>query len=324
MSNPLISVIVPVYKVEAYLERCVNSIRNQTYTNLEIILVDDGSPDRCGEMCDAFAAEDSRIHVVHKQNGGLSSARNAGLDIMTGDYVGFVDSDDWILPEMYETLYHRMIQEQAQISCCGIARHNGETVLSYFCNDLQTRFTLSREESMIELGRNYRVTNSVCDKLYQAELFHELRMKVGILYEDSQIQPYLLHRAQRITYTAEPLYTYFQSQNSILRGKISARHYDCLEAMQERIGFFQKYYPSAVASAQAEYLELSLQLIYQSRGNDDWEGLRTEMIRSVRQPVSREITRCLPRKIRLKRSLLCINEALYIGIMDLYLKRKRR
>lgn len=324
MGNPLISVIVPVYKVEAYLERCVNSIRNQSYTNLEIILVDDGSPDRCGAMCDAMAFEDPRIRVVHKQNGGLSSARNAGLDIMTGDYVGFVDSDDWILPQMYETLYHRLLQERAQISCCGIARHDGEAVLSYFCSDLQTRFTLSREESMIELGRNYRVTNSVCDKLYQSDLFHELRMKVGILYEDSQIQPYLLHRAQRITYTAEPLYIYFQSQNSILRGKISAKHYDCIEAMKERIGFFQKYYPSAVASAQAEYLELCLHFIYQSRGNDQWGDLRTDMIRSVRQPVSKEIFRCLSRKTRLKRSLLCVNEALYIRIIDLYIKRKRR
>ena len=102
--EPLISVIVPVYKVEQYLDECVQSIRNQTYTNLEIILVDDGSPDRCPEMCDEYARQDSRIKVIHKPNGGLSSARNAGLDIATGEYVGFVDSDDIVKPNMYETL----------------------------------------------------------------------------------------------------------------------------------------------------------------------------------------------------------------------------
>lgn len=132
MSNPLISVIVPVYKAEPYLQRCVDSIRNQTYSNLEIILVDDGSPDRCGEMCDAFAKEDKRIRVFHKENGGQSSARNLGLNNMTGTYVGFVDSDDWIEPDMYEHLHDILVTHNAQISCCGtqIIHRNGH--ISYF------------------------------------------------------------------------------------------------------------------------------------------------------------------------------------------------
>ena len=104
--EPLISVIVPVYKVEQYLDECVQSIINQTYKNLEIILVDDGSPDRCPEMCDEYARQDSRIKVIHKPNGGLSSARNAGIDIARGEYIGFVDSDDYIAHDMYEKLYN--------------------------------------------------------------------------------------------------------------------------------------------------------------------------------------------------------------------------
>lgn len=119
MSEPLISVIVPVYNAEKYIEKCVASIRAQTYRNLEIILVDDGSCDRSGELCEAFALEDSRIVVIRKENGGVASARNAGLDAMHGDYVGFVDADDWIDPEMYEVLLQRMIAENAQISCYG-------------------------------------------------------------------------------------------------------------------------------------------------------------------------------------------------------------
>ena len=132
MNDPLISVLVPVYKTEAYLTRCVSSICNQTYKNLEIILVDDGSPDRSGEVCDALAREDRRIRVIHKENGGLASARNAGIDAMTGEYAAFVDSDDYILPEMIRTLYDLCIRHQAQIACCGIERVTDRGHVNYF------------------------------------------------------------------------------------------------------------------------------------------------------------------------------------------------
>ena len=117
--RPLISVIVPVYKVEEFLPKCVASIRGQTYENLEIILVDDGSPDGCGAMCDGYAREDARIKVIHKKNGGLSDARNAGIDIARGEYIGFVDSDDWSEPEMYETLLTTALKENVKLVCGG-------------------------------------------------------------------------------------------------------------------------------------------------------------------------------------------------------------
>ena len=120
MSKSLISVIVPVYKVENFLDRCVESIVGQTYENLEIILVDDGSPDNCPAMCDEWAEKDSRIRVIHKENGGLCSARNAGMDIAAGDYLGFVDSDDCIEPDMYQLLVENAVSTQADISRCGI------------------------------------------------------------------------------------------------------------------------------------------------------------------------------------------------------------
>ena len=117
-SQPKISVIVPVYKVENFLDRCVESIVGQTYENLEIILVDDGSPDNCPAMCDGWAEKDSRIRVIHKENGGVSSARNAALDIATGDYIGFVDSDDWIEPEMYSSLIQQISESGKHIALC--------------------------------------------------------------------------------------------------------------------------------------------------------------------------------------------------------------
>ena len=116
--NPLISVIVPVYKVEKYLHRCVDSILVQTYTNLEIILVDDGSPDRCGAICDEYAAKDSRIRVIHQENGGLSAARNAGLDVCSGEYIAFVDSDDWLDPEMYAVMMAQVREYGCDVVMC--------------------------------------------------------------------------------------------------------------------------------------------------------------------------------------------------------------
>ena len=160
MSEPLISVIVPVYNAEKYLRKCVASIRAQTYRNLEIILVDDGSCDRSGELCEAFALEDSRIAVIRKENDGVASARNAGLDAMHGDYVGFVDADDWIDPEMYEVLLQRMIAENAQISCCGTAIVTGEKITGYFNPDMDVQFTVGGADAQSELIRCSCITNA--------------------------------------------------------------------------------------------------------------------------------------------------------------------
>ena len=123
---PKVSIIVPVYKVGPYLAKCIDSILSQTLTDFELILVDDGSPDSCGEICDGYAKKDERIKVIHKQNGGLSSARNAGLDIAKGEYIGFVDSDDYIEHDMYEFLYKNSVQYDTDIACCGIRHHYGD------------------------------------------------------------------------------------------------------------------------------------------------------------------------------------------------------
>lgn len=316
MSEPLISVIVPVYKTERYLRRCVNSICAQTYTNLEIILVDDGSPDNSGALCDALAQEDGRIRVVHKVNGGLSSARNAGLDVMNGEYVCFVDSDDLIHEQMCRILYDRLVQQKADVSCCGIANFDGEKILSYFNPNLDDMFTLLREEAMKELSKNYRITNSMCDKLYKAEIFNGLRLKEGILYEDAQVQHFCLHRAQRITYTAQPLYYYFLSPGSILRGEFSTRHYDCIAASLERIAFFEAHYPGAVAAAKARHLELCMQMIYQGKDNPQWKPLRKSLISHVRSSVEKATIQEMGRNNIIKRMLLCVSEPLFLWVME--------
>ena len=156
MSKPLITVIVPVYKVEKYLEKCVKSILNQTYENLEIILVDDGSPDNCGNMCDELAKQDSRIRVIHKSNGGLSSARNAGLDVMTGEYVGFVDSDDYIDAASVPKILSWIDREEADICflirACSDKIHACQPHVSQFCGHGRFSFLFDFITNETELG----------------------------------------------------------------------------------------------------------------------------------------------------------------------------
>ena len=149
MNNPLISIIVPIYNVEVYIRNCVDSILGQSYENIEIILVDDGSPDNCGDICDEYGSKDKRIKVIHKKNGGLSSARNAGIDIATGDYLGFIDSDDWIESDMYESLYTALTSHKADISVCGRYIVEGSRITTI--SDSEKAEVFTRSEALSEL-----------------------------------------------------------------------------------------------------------------------------------------------------------------------------
>lgn len=318
MNNPLITVIVPVYKVEQYLERCVNSIINQTYKNLEIILVDDGSPDNCGQMCDEFANQDSRIRVIHKENGGLSSARNAGLDAMTGEYVGFVDSDDWIEEDTYALLYQNMFEENADISCGGIATHSGSKLLSFFNSNLQETFTFNRKEATRELINNRIITNSVCDKLYKAKIFHELRFKNGVLYEDFQIQYRCLALADRVTYTAQTCYYYFVAPNSISRGDFTKKQMDFLTNSLERMEFYKEYDPDCLPLCMSAHLDICFSLVGKAYGTSLWNEVQDELTKQICQPLTKEVEGALSKKIRFKRCLFQYSPFLFVAFARIY------
>ena len=151
----LVSVIIPVYKVEKYLHRCVESILGQTYKNVEVILVDDGSPDNCGEMCDVFAKRDHRVRVIHKKNGGLSDARNAGIEIAKGKYLSFLDSDDWVHPKYIEKLYYLMMTTKSDIAACKFIRTSSEDILADTSNVEIHEF--SNVEALEQLTGEYYV-----------------------------------------------------------------------------------------------------------------------------------------------------------------------
>lgn len=211
----LISVIVPVYNVEGYLPRCVDSILAQTYKNLEVILVDDGAKDRSGAICDEYAAKDDRITVIHKENGGLSSARNAGLDIAKGEYIAFVDSDDWIEPEMYGHMLSLMDKYSAKLVCAGrydVSEKTGEKTVG-LCPKKEEAVTAEEMVGRIFLWDG--CDSSACDKLYHRSLLETFRYPEGKVCEDVPVTYKIVLQAGKAVFCDKPFYNYYHRSGSI-------------------------------------------------------------------------------------------------------------
>lgn len=237
----LISVIVPVYRTEAYLDRCVESIVEQSYENLEIILVDDGSPDNCPAMCDAWAEKDRRVKVIHKQNGGLSDARNAGLSVCTGAYIAFVDSDDWIHPDYIRLLYITAQKYNAQISACDVQFvYEGDSVKSAPSTVTSKCYTPEQAIATLIKGCVFRAV--AWNKLYQRSIIQSERFPIGKNHEDEFFTYRILDRAVRLAYVDAPLYFYFQRPGSIMH-MTSIKRLDALEAYLERLNLLKAKYP---------------------------------------------------------------------------------
>lgn len=226
---PLVSVIIPVYKTEKYLEKCVRSVMGQTYRNLEIILVDDGSPDRCPELCDNFADEDERVIVIHKENGGLSDARNKGITSSTGDFIFFLDSDDYISEKAIEILLSRSIKCNADIVCGDYysVDDTGKTIdMGLGCPDI----TLSTDEAI-----DYFAMKSwgAWGKLYKSEIHKTVQFPFGKIHEDEAIMFHLLFRCKTIALVSEKIYFYLQRKGSITSIGYSKRKMDWFWAWEK-------------------------------------------------------------------------------------------
>ena len=229
-----ISVIVPVYNVENHLEKCVRSIQAQTYDNLEIILVDDGSPDQCGLMCDAFAAEDNRIRVIHKENGGLSSARNAGIDASTGEYLAFVDSDDWIDPPMYAMLYKLCLDHQAQLAECSFRSIYPDYIKEETpCSG--RIFTCSPAEA-IQYNLQWKYLKPVAwNKLYHRSVIGSIRYPVGRIHEDEFTTHKYYLAAETIVFADVSMYNYIRQRENSIMGSFRIQNLDGYDAFRERL-----------------------------------------------------------------------------------------
>ena len=236
---PVISVIVPVYKVEPFLHRCVDSILAQTFSDFELILVDDGSPDRCGDICEAYARKDSRVHVIHQKNGGLSAARNTGIDWAFANsdsrWLAFVDSDDWVHPAFLQTLYQTAQRTLCKLSVCGFYRTSGEdfpenqdyaidsmSADDYYCGQLHEG-----------------VTAVAWNKLYHKSLFKTLRYPIGKLHEDEFTTYRAMYQTGMVGVTPARLYAYYQNPEGIMRSQWNPRRMHVLEAFEEQMAFAQ-------------------------------------------------------------------------------------
>lgn len=228
MSQPLISVIVPVYNVEKYLDKCVRSIMNQTYRNLEIILVDDGSPDNCPAMCDAYAKEDPRIKVIHKENGGQADARNQGIDIASGEYIGFIDSDDFVDEDMYEYLIEIAQKEQADVVTCECYDYYAEKeILRHDCDFYEKT---NRIDAIARVMESRKATLYVVDKLYRKEIFDNLRFRKGKTFEDAYIVVEILSKTKTVVFTNAQKYYYYHRLESTTSKPFNAKSFDVVEA----------------------------------------------------------------------------------------------
>lgn len=247
----MISVIVPIYKVEQYLNQCICSIVEQTYKDLEIILVDDGSPDMCPEICDEWAKKDVRIKVLHKKNGGLSDARNAGLSVATGEYIAFVDSDDWIAPNIYERMLDEINKNEADICACGIMACYQERQEA-----IKVKPIVGNSEEILSLlyaDTLYPV--SALNKLYRRHLLMGFNFPVGKICEDAFTAYMLVERAEQIVQIETPLYFYRIRENSIMTSAFDRKRMDEEEAWRCNYEYIKQKYPQLYHAAFSFYLK---------------------------------------------------------------------
>lgn len=229
-----VSVIVPCYKVEKYLPTCIESVINQSYTQWELILIDDGSPDKSGKICDEYAKKDSRIRVIHKPNGGLSSARNAGLDIITGEFISFLDSDDFWHPDYLKILMKFIVKENAEIVQCSFVR------------GIETSFPKLTKPTKVTYYDNHSIFTKqaakiiMWGKIYKASFFDDIRMPIGLINEDDWTTWKLYYKAKKIVVTNQALYYYTQNPNSIMGDKKRKIDLSYFGAYKERIDFFKE------------------------------------------------------------------------------------
>ena len=230
----LISVIVPVYNVESYVAECIESIQNQTYMNLEIILVNDGSTDASGDICDKYAAYDERIQVIHKENAGVSAARNTGIESANGDYIGFVDSDDYIAPTMYEDMLKLMVEHDLDIIECTAFRNNGDTNIEG-CNDGSLEI-FNRDEAL--KMAMYDCFVAVWSQLYKRRVISDVRFPVGRKFEDSAVSYLFIANTKRVGHINRCLYYYRLNPNSTTQTSFDAKsRWDFVLGYEERLQY---------------------------------------------------------------------------------------
>lgn len=278
---PLISVIVPVYKVESYLDCCVQSIVNQTYSNLEIILIDDGSPDASGAMCDAWAEKDSRIRVIHQENAGGGAARNAGLDAARGERIAFVDSDDYIAPSCYQYL-HTLLEEGADIAECDfVETERNDAVFGTDAGEISFYTPLEAMRCHI---RDTAFRQLIWNKLYRRETVGDIRFPVGTKIDDEFFTYRVLGNAKRLVRSTRKLYAYRQQPDSVMHGGFSLRRLEGVQAQEQRLAYLKTHMPSLEYEGRANlflYCQYAMQMSIQYLSGEELRQAKESLRKTV-------------------------------------------
>ena len=300
MGEALVSVIIPVYNVEKYLKKCVESVLNQTYKNLDIILIDDGSTDLSGKMCDDWQKRDKRVTVIHKQNGGLSDARNAGLNVARGVYYAFVDSDDYISSDMIEVMVNSMDRNSCEIAICNIVRFTelGDSFLFYH--------PATGEQILLGEKRFQTLSQpSVCNKIFKANLFDNIRFPKGKYYEDTFVYHELLYRAKNIVLTGSDSYWYLERNDSIVgRPQYTIRYFDFIEAVWERARFLlendvQPYGDEACLSLYAAFSNAEKNIGKTAENREKFKEARKQYELAYKTLIGKKNSICMKQKVRM-------------------------
>ena len=238
-----ISIVIPIYNVEKYLQQCLDSVRNQTHQNLEIILVNDGSTDSCGKIVEDYTAKDSRIKVIDKENGGLSDARNAGIKIATGEYIAFIDSDDWISNNFCKILLQNALEHNAEIVECGFSKFENESEINLKKEDSKNIVLVYKTEEALKLLMRGAIKQIVWNKLYKIEIIEDVLFEKNRKHEDEFWTYQIIANAKRIVKINKILYFYRQHSQSIMGRDYNITRLDGLLALEKRIHFMAEKFP---------------------------------------------------------------------------------
>ena len=261
--NDLVSVIVPIYNVEDDLKNCVDSIIHQTYRNLEIILVDDGSPDNCGSIADDYSRQDDRVRVIHKQNGGLSDARNAGLDVASGEYITFVDSDDFLSEGFVEELVSLTKKHDCDISICDHLRYRKSNGIHFKHDSEIKEIEFSSKDAIKEMFYQKQFDVSAWGKLYKKNTFEGLFFPMGYNFEDIPTIYKAFLKTDKIVYSSRKLYFYQVRDNSIENSEFNIKKMDCIKTAEMMFKDIQSNYPELIKAARSRYVAANIHILAQ-------------------------------------------------------------
>ena len=316
-----ISIIVPIYNAKPFIHRCLDSVVNQTFSDLEIILVDDGSTDGSGEICDEYALEDPRVIVIHQENKGLSSARNAGIKKSTAPYIGFVDADDYCSLVMYEILYNFIKKTKADIACCNVDVFDAIGSKKFFNPTFSDSFIWKGQDIFHYhvVRENRYISTAAWDKLYKREIIFSRLFEKNQMFEDLRVMSYWLTKCKKVVYTGQPLYHYYDNRSSLTHGvHFNAKWLTWFDANKERIKIYEQYSPDNLKYIYATYIDNALSIMYRARHHNELKDVRREIRDEINRVLKKEKDLPLNTKCRRKLKVYRFSRPLYYLVMDFY------